>query len=303
MAVPEFQSFMLPILKLFSDGKEHTTNECMNIAINYFDLTEEDIRLIVPSGKQTLVANRVYWSLTYLKKSLLLDTIKRGVYVITERGKQLLDTNPTRIDKKLLSKYEEYRIFSNQEKEKIDNGSEPDNKDNEITPEENIDLIYNKIKNQLSDDLLEIILDKDPYYFERLVMDVLTKMGYGDINDNHNIVTKKSGDEGIDGIINQDRLGLDKIYVQAKRWSGVVGRPELQRFVGALSAKKSNKGIFITTSDFTKEAREYVTNLTQTIILINGKDLTKFMIEYNVGVQTNYSYEIKKIDNDYFEMN
>lgn len=133
-------------------------------------------------------------------------------------------------------------------------------------------------------------------------MDVLTKMGYGDSNNNSNIVTKKSGDEGIDGIINQDKLGLDKIYVQAKRWNENVSRPELQKFVGALSAKKSNKGIFITTSDFTKEAREYAINLSHTIILMNGKDLTRFMIEYNVGVQTNYSYKIKKIDNDYFEM-
>ena len=133
-------------------------------------------------------------------------------------------------------------------------------------------------------------------------MDVLAKMGYGDPNDNSIIVTKKSGDEGIDGIINQDKLGLDKIYVQAKRWNDNIGRPELQKFVGALSSKKSNKGIFITTSDFTKEAMEYANNLSHTIVLINGKNLTKLMIEYNVGVQTNYSYEIKKIDNDYFEM-
>lgn len=302
MAVPEFQGFMLPILNLFSDGNKHTTKECMETVIKYFNLSDEDVKLTVPSGKQTLVANRVYWSLTYLKKSLLLQTIERGIYKITSRGKELLDTSPVRIDKKLLSKYEEYRIFSNQEKGVETNNLESNDNTLEITPEENIDLIYNKIKSQLSDDLLEIILDKDPYYFERLVMDVLTKMGYGDINDNQNMVTKKSGDEGIDGIINQDKLGLDKIYVQAKRWNNVVRRPELQKFVGALSTKKSNKGIFITTSDFTKDAREYVTNLSQTIILINGKDLTKLMIEYNVGVQSNYSYEIKKIDNDYFEM-
>jgi len=301
MAVPEFQGFMLPVLSLFSDEQVHSTNECMKVAIDYFKLDEDDIKLTVPSGKQTLVANRVYWSLTYLKKSLLLDTIKRGEYKITERGKQLLKTNPKRIDKKLLSQYEEYRLFSNQENSEIYIDVQND-KDDDITPEESIDVIYKKINEQLADDLLEIILDKDPYYFERLVMDVLTKMGYGDSNNNSNIVTKKSGDEGIDGIINQDKLGLDKIYVQAKRWNENVSRPELQKFVGALSAKKSNKGIFITTSDFTKEASEYATNLSHTIILINGKDLTRFMIEYNVGVQTNYSYEIKKIDNDYFEM-
>jgi restriction system protein len=301
MAVPEFQSFMLPVLNLFSDNNIHTTSECMDVAINYFKLDDNDIKLTVPSGKQTLVANRVYWSLTYLKKSLLLNTVKRGEYKITSRGQALLKTKPKRIDKKLLSQYEEYRSFSN-----IDNDSNisinNNEKNDDNTPEEEIDKIYKKINEQLADDLLEIILEKDPYYFERLVMDVLTKMGYGDPNNNFNIVTKKSGDEGIDGIINQDKLGLDKIYVQAKRWNENVSRPELQKFVGALSAKKSNKGIFITTSDFTKEAKEYANNLSHTIILINGKDLTKLMIEYNVGVQINYSYDIKKIDNDYFEM-
>lgn len=301
MAVPEFQNFMLPILKLFSDRQIHSINECMNTAIRSFNLNDDDIKQTVPSGKQTLVANRVYWSLTYLKKSLLIETVKRGEYKITERGAQLLSTHPFRIDKKLLSQYEEYRDFSNQRNDnnEYDSSSE---KSDEITPEESIDNIYKKINEQLSDELLEIILDKDPYYFERLVMDILTKMGYGDPDNNSNIVTKKSGDEGIDGIINQDRLGLDKIYVQAKRWNENVSRPELQKFVGALSAKKSNKGIFITTSDFTKDAKEYANNLTHTIILINGKELTKYMIEYNVGVQVNYSYDIKKIDNDYFEM-
>lgn len=301
MAVPEFQSFMLPILNLFADNEIHNTNECMNIAVSSFKLNNDDIKLTLPSGKQTIVANRVYWSLTYLKKSLLIETIRRGEYKITDRGLALLKTNPDRIDKKLLSNYEEYRQFSNQ-----DNSSESnaiiEEKNDDITPEESIDNIYKKINEQLSDELLGIILDKDPYYFERLVMDVLTKMGYGDPNNNSNIVTKKSGDEGIDGIINQDRLGLDKIYVQAKRWNENVSRPELQKFVGALSAKKSNKGIFITTSDFTKEAKKYAGNLSHTIILINGKELTKLMIEYNVGVQVNYSYDIKKIDNDYFEM-
>lgn len=298
MAVPEFQSFMLPILSLFGDNNIHTTNDCMNVAIEYFKLDENDIKLTVPSGKQTLVANRVYWSLTYLKKSLLLDTITRGKYKITDRGLKLLKTNPKRIDRKLLSQYEEYRCFSNQVNDipSLDTDSD---KIDDITPEENIDKIYQKINEQLADDLLEMILDKDPYYFERLVVDLLTKMGYGDSNNNTNTVTKKSGDEGIDGIINQDILGLDKIYVQAKRWNDNIGRPELQKFVGALLA---NKGIFITTSDFTKEAREYAAKLENRIVLINGKELTKLMIKHNIGVQVNYSYDFKKIDVDYFEM-
>lgn len=300
MAVPEFQSFMLPVLKMFSDNLEHSTKECISEVINYFKLNDDEVKTLVPSGKQTLVSNRVYWSLTYLKKSLLIETQRRGVYKITDRGRELLKTNPSRIDKKLLSKYAEYRIFSNQEDkfEEISN----DNQIDDITPEENIDKIYEKINNQLADELLEIIMDKDSYYFENLVMDLFTEMGYGDQKENSNIVTKRTNDGGIDGIINQDKLGLDKIYVQAKRWKSddMVGRTEVQKFVGALSIKDSKKGIFITTSDFTKGAREFVASLP--IRLINGKELVKLMIEHNVGVQTSYTYEIKKVDNDYFEI-
>lgn len=299
MAVPEFQSFMLPVLKLFSDNFEHSTKECINEVIDYFKLSDEEVKMLVPSGKQTLVSNRVYWALTYLKKSLLLETQKRGVYKITDRGRKLLNTNPSRIDKKLLSKYAEYRIFSNME-DKLE--EKEDNQIDDITPEENIDKIYEKINDRLADELLEIIMDKDSYYFENLVMNLFTKMGYGDQKANPNIVTKRTNDGGIDGIINQDKLGLDKIYVQAKRWKSdeIVGRTEIQKFVGALSIKDSKKGIFISTSDFTKGAREFVENLP--IRLINGKELVKLMIEYNVGVQTSYTYEIKTVDNDYFEI-
>lgn len=202
MAVPKFQEFMLPILKIFSDKKEHTTNECIEEMINKFNLNENDIKLLVPSGKQTIVANRVYWSLAYLKKSLLLDTISRGKYIITKRGSDLLKTNPSKIDKKLLSQYEEYRAFSNQNKERKKVLSTDSDESEEITPEENMNIIYKKINEQLAEDLLDIILDKDPYYFERLVIDVLMKMGYGDPEDASNLVTQKSIDEGIDGIIN-----------------------------------------------------------------------------------------------------
>lgn len=302
MGIPEFQEFMLPVLAIFKDKKEHNTRECIETAIKHFSLKNEDIKLLVPSGKQTLVENRVYWSLTYLKKSLLLKTVRRGVYCITNRGIQLLSSNPHKIDRKLLSQYKEYRIFTNQETEdKIiikDNCLEND----KVTPEENIDTIYNRINDQIADDLLEIILERDGYYFERLVMDVLVKMGYGNFREESKIMTPKSNDGGIDGIINQDRLGLDKIYVQAKRWENVIGRPELQKFVGALSERQSDKGIFITTSDFTKDAREYIEKVSQNIILINGERLAKLMIENNVGVQINYTYEIKKVDRDYFDM-
>ena len=303
MGVPEFQNFMLPILRIFEDKKEHNIKECKNAVINFFDLNEDEIKELVPSGKQTLVENRVYWSLTYLKKSLLLKTVNRGIYSITKRGIELLNSNPSKIDKKLLSQYQEYRVFSNQENESVVSLNNNSNEDDERnTPEEIIDKIYNKINNQLAEDLLEIILENDGYYFERLVIDVLFKMGYGDFREDSKLVTQKSNDGGIDGIISQDKLGLDKIYVQAKRWAnGAVGRPELQKFVGALSERQANKGIFITTSNFTKDAREYIEKVSQNIILIDGNLLAKFMIENNVGVQVNYTYEIKKIDRDYFD--
>lgn len=302
MRVPEFQEFMLPILTIFKDKKQHNIKECRDAVIKYFSLTNEETKQLVPSGKQTLVENRVYWSLTYLKKSLLLKTIYRGIYCITNRGIQLLDSNPQKIDRKLLSQYKEYRVFSNKQNENEVITSDNHLESEEITPEESIDRIYNKIENQIADDLLEIILEKDGYYFERLVMDVLFKMGYGNFKEDSKMVTPKSNDGGIDGIINQDRLGLDKIYIQAKRWENVVGRPELQKFVGALSERQANKGIFITTSNFTKDAKEYIEKVTQNIVLINGEKLTKLMIENNVGVQINYTYEIKKVDRDYFDM-
>ena len=203
-----------------------------------------------------------------------------------------------------MSQYKEYRIFSNQEDSvEISNDNETTVINDSKTPEEVIEETFQKLKSQLAEDLLEVILEKDGYYFERLVMDVLIKMGYGNFRESSKEVTKKSNDGGIDGIINEDKLGLDKIYVQAKRWKdGVVGRPELQKFVGALSERQAIKGIFITTSDFTKEAREYIEKVSQNIVLINGTVLTNLMIEYGVGVQTIYTYAIKKIDNDYFEM-
>lgn len=302
MKVPEFQEFMLPILIIFKDKKEHNIKECIDAVIKHFALTNEETKQLVPSGKQTLVENRVYWSLTYLKKSLLLKTINRGIYCITNRGMQLLESKPEKIDKKLLSQYKEYRVFSNQENESEPNTTENYVESEKITPEESIDKIYNKINNQIADDLLEIILEKDGYYFERLVMDVLIKMGYGNFREDSKIITQKSNDGGIDGIINQDRLGLDKIYIQAKRWENTIGRPELQKFVGALSERQANKGIFITTSDFTKDAKEYIEKVSQNIVLINGERLAKLMIENNVGVQINYTYEIKKVDRDYFDM-
>lgn len=302
MAIPEFKSFMLPILKFLSDNQIHTLQECISVVKNEFNLDNNDMNQLIPSKKQTTVYNRVYWSLTYLKKALLIKSEQRGHYRITDRGIELLKSNPTVIDPKLLSKYPEFQDFSNVS-HTINNSnstlsnSNDDSSEEDNTPEEILSNTFDKLSNQLSDELLETIFNHDPYSFEKLVMDLLTKMGYGD--EKLNQVTQKTNDGGFDGIIYQDKLGLDKIYVQAKRWSNNIQRQDLQSFVGALAGINASKGVFITTSDFTNGAKAYAEN--QQIVLINGKSLTKYMIEYNVGVQINYSYDIKKIDNDYFD--
>lgn len=300
MSVPNFQAFMLPILELFKDSKEHTAKECKERVIKEFSLNTDEIMESVPSGRQTVVDNRVYWSLTYLKKALLLKTVTRGQYIITKRGTELLNTNPDRIDKKLLSQYKEYRVFSKQEDLVGEEETETYINTREETPEEVIHEAYEKINRQLADDLLETILSYNGYYFEKLVMDLLTKMGYGNVNTN--TVTKKSNDGGIDGIIYQDKLGLDRICIQAKRWvKGTVGSEEIQKFSGALLQNNVAKGIFITMSTFTKGAKEAAKQIGN-IRLIDGQEFTRLMIEYNVGIQINYTYEIKKLDKDYFDM-
>ena len=292
MAVPKFYEFMLPILELFSDDKIHSLEECIQISIEKFGLSSEDLNEMVKGGKQTKVANRINWSITYLKKALLIETIDKRKFKITQRGKELLSTNPKIINSKLLKQYDEFIKFITPKENKDIFNEEKE----ELTPEEEVANICKTLNTELASEILDTILKISPYAFERLVIDLLEAMGYG-----IGKVTKKSNDEGIDGIIDQDKLGLDKIYVQAKRWENVVGRPKLNEFVGALSVKNSSKGIFITTSDFTEGAKEYINNTKLPIKLINGIELANYMIEYNIGVQNKYSYNIKKIDNDYFE--
>lgn len=296
MAIPSFQSFMLPTLQVFSDGKEHDIREIKEAIIRDFSFTKEDLEEMLPSQRQTRVANRIYWSVTYLRKALLLEMVARGKYQITERGQQLLAKSPKKIDAKLLSHYPEYIAFAG----KSNSDGETCETVGDQTPEDLIDSTISKVNEQLSDDLLALIMQKDYSFFERLVVDILTKMGYGNFKHSKNIVTKKTGDGGVDGIISQDRLGLDKIYVQAKRYSGVVPISTIRDFVGSIPAG-SQKGVFITTSDFPRSATEYIKTRPENIILINGEYLAKLMVEYGIGTQTSHVYEVKKIDNDYFE--
>ncbi len=299
MPVPDFQSLMLPAVKLLKDGKEFNKTEITNSLAKEFNLSEEDLHLLLPSGKQTVFSNRVGWALTYLKKAKVLEAVKRAVVRITPRGQDLLKTEPEHINLKTLEQYPEFvefRLASQQNKgeEKADQGNE--------TPEETLEKIYEELKNTLAQELLECIMKCSPQFFENLVIDLLLAMGYGGSRKDAGQAVGKSGDGGIDGIIKEDRLGLDNVYIQAKRWDSTVGRPVLQAFAGALIGKKANKGVFITTSSFSKDAREYVNTISPNLVLIDGKELANLMIDYNVGVTDVAKYVLKKIDLDYFDL-
>lgn len=301
MSIPSFQDFMLPLLEILKDGKEYHISDFYEKLAEYFKLNEEERRKLLPSGKQEIYKNRIGWARSYLLKAGLIQRLERGIYKITDRGLEVLKQNPKRIDVNYLLQYPEFQEFLN--RGKIDANYGGGLGIGQDTPFETLDKAYQQIKNQLAQELIDRILQKPPSFFEKLIIDLLLAMGYGGSVDDAGKVTGKPSDEGIDGIIKEDKLGLDVIYIQAKRWGPekLVGRPEIQRFVGALAGFGARKGIFITTSDFTKEAKEYIPKNETKIVLINGQMLANLMIEYNVGVFVDTKYEIKKIDNDYFD--
>jgi len=301
MAIPDYQSIMLPLLKLVSDGQEYYLRDIIEKLADEFKLSEKERKELLPSGQQSIFSNRVGWARTYLKQAGLLEATRRGYIRITERGKQVLSQNPKYIDVKFLEQFPEFLEFrqrrrdKNEEKEKIKKEDIPLE-----TPEELLEIAYQKIRNELANEILKQIKKCSPSFFEKLVVDLLVKMGYGGTRKDAGKAIGKTKDGGIDGIIKEDRLGLDIIYIQAKRWEGIVGRPEIQKFAGALQGQRAKKGIFITTSAFTEDAKEYVSKIDSKIILIDGETLAQLMIDYNVGVFPVRTYEIKKIDIDYF---
>lgn len=304
MAIPDYQTLMLPVLKLASDGKEHKFSQAVEELANEFSLTTEERNELLPSGSQAVFNNRVGWARSYLKQAGLLVSPKRGFFSITEKGMELLAKNPTQIDSSVLEQYPEFVEFKNRKKDKSEIGLEPVStfeSESTLTPEDALASAYNKLRLSLESEILCAVKEASPSFFERLVIDLLVKMGYGGNRQDAGKALGKSGDGGIDGIINEDRLGLDVIYIQAKRWEGVVGRPEIQKFAGALQGQRAKKGVFITTSSFSKEAREYVSVIESKIILIDGEHLAKLMAEHNVGVSTVGQYEVKKLDSDYFD--
>lgn len=305
MAIPTYEECMLPLMKIAEDGKEHLFREATDALINQFNLTEKEKQELLPSGSAFVINNRIGWARTYLTKAGLLLKTKRGYFRISEEGKKLLQKEPACINTKMLKEYDAFNEFqTTKEPDNSENNKTEHNIQQSITPHELLESGYLSIKNELADELLSTIKNISPSKFEKLVIDLLVKMGYGGSIKEAATVVGKSGDEGIDGIIKEDKLGLDVIYIQAKKWdSGTIGRPEIQKFAGALLGKKAKKGIFITTSTFTNEAKKYVTDIDAKIILLDGKQLTELMIENNLGVSTQDVYTIKRIDSDYFEEN
>lgn len=303
MAIPDFQTLMLPVLAHVADGKVRALKDIVEALSSEFNLTDEEKSELLPSGSAFTFNNRVAWATSYLKKALLISRPKRGHIEITERGLTVLNSKPQSINMKFLEQFPEYLEFKNSSTDEVvstTSVSSSPSASEQNTPEE---LMANTAKNldvTLAYDLLEIIKSGSPNFFERLVVKLLLTMGYGGSRVEAGRAIGQSGDGGIDGIIDEDKLGLDSIYIQAKRWEGTVGRPEIQKFVGALQGNRAHKGVFITTSDFTKEAQEYVKNINNKVVLINGLTLARLMIENDVGVSTVSTYKVKKIDSDYF---
>ncbi|MBN2654604.1 MAG: restriction endonuclease [Nitrospirae bacterium] len=305
MPIPDYQSLMLPLLKFSGERKEEiTTGEAVDALAKEFRLSDEDLKEMLPSGIQSTFSNRVGWASTYMKKAGLLSATKRGYYQITPRGADLLNKNPERIDVKLLKQYPEFIEFQNRKGTRSGDKSDQHDTPNLIsaTPLETLENAYENLRGELSEELLNKLKLISPFFFERIVVDLLVKMGYGGSRIDAGRAIGKSGDGGIDGIIKEDRLGLDVVYIQAKRWdNNSVGRPDIMQFVGALQAQKATKGIFITTSRFTPDAKNYVSQISSKIILIDGEHLTNLMIEHDVGVSVVSFYPVKKIDADYFD--
>lgn len=301
MAIPDFQSIMRPLLDLSKDGKEHSIQELLEPLALIFHLSEEDQRQLLPSGK-LVFKDRITWARTYLKQAGLLEAVRRGVFRISPRGQEALLKASEKINVEYLLQFKEFADFVQRKRiEETDRSNDLGEVNNLLTPEESVETAFKKFRQELEAEILQTLKSCSPGLFERIVVDVLVRMGYGGNRQDAGQAIGRSGDGGIDGLIKEDRLGLDTIYIQAKKWEGTVSRPEVQKFAGALQGMRARKGILISTSSFTKEAMEYVSHLENKIVLIDGVTLAKFMVDFNVGVRLITTYETKKINLDYFE--
>lgn len=304
--IPKYEEIMLPFLKYLSDKKVHSLSETHDALALDFNLTDDELRELLPSGQQPIFRNRLGWARTYLKKAGLLTSPKRAHFEISDIGLALLKEKPTKITSKFLMRYDDFVDFQTIKKPKIGNEASSQNQldtESDQTPEESLEYAYQKLHSELSKELISIVKNCSPSFFEKLVIDLLITMGYGGSRREAGKAMGKSGDGGIDGIINEDKLGLDVIYLQAKKWENSVPVKEIRDFTGALASKQAKKGIFITTSSFPKSVYEFVEKVQYKIILIDGVRLANLMIEHSVGLSTVSTYHVKTIDSDYFEEN
>ena len=306
MPIPVYDAFYRPLLEFAADRQEHSLKDAIEYLAVKFDVTPEERELLIPSGGQQLLSNRAGWGRTYLAKAGLLEYPKRGVFRITDRGVQALASGAS-IDNKFLRQFPEFREFMSPKSSDTDQSAEPrlgqhavSQGETEATPEELIDRGWQQLHTDLASEILDRIKGCSPVFFERLVVELLVQMGYGGSMADAGKAIGRSGDSGIDGIIKEDKLGLDFIYLQAKKWEATVGRPEIQQFAGALQGQRARKGVFLTTSSFSAEARQYASTIEMRIVLIDGKELARLMIAHGVGVATAATYEVKKVDLDYF---
>lgn len=299
MNIPDYQTLMLPLLTHISDGNEHSFRSLVDELAEEFSLTESERKELLPSGGTFVFDNRIGWARTYMKKAGLLSSPKRGFVQITSRGVSVLAGKPKRIDNKLLRQYPEFVEF--QSSKMVGAKPETDSATEHLDPQESIEVGYQKIRKELGAELLLKVKASSPAFFEKLVVQLLLNMGYGGSRHDAGQAIGRSGDRGVDGVIKEDKLGLDVVYIQAKRWDdGQVSSKEIQAFVGALHGKKARKGVFITSSGFSKAARDYTRDIQDKVVLIDGQQLAELMIDHNVGVSTVATYEIKKLDSDYF---
>jgi restriction system protein len=303
MAIPDFQTLMLPLLKLISDGRAYSIGEATEKIAHQFSLSDQELAAMLPSGRAPLFYNRLAWAKTYLKRAGLIEQPRRGIFLISPSGRQLLAEGPQKIDLRLLQEMPGYANTSDPPEltSASDSTALTDSALVDVTPEEDLERAHAVLRRELAADLINNVKKCTPAFFESLVIQLLLKMGYGGSRQEAGRAVGRSGDGGIDGIINEDRLGLDAIYLQAKRWDGTVGRPEIQKFVGALAGQRASKGVFITTSVFTQEAKEYAERSQYRVVLIDGVRLSDFMIEHDLGVSVAATYQLKRIDSDFFD--
>jgi restriction system protein len=298
--IPDYQSLMLPLLQYAADGEEHSLRESIEALAKSFSLSENDRMQLLPSGRQPVMDNRVGWARTYLAKAGLLEVTRRGHFRITARGREVLRENPELINVRYLDRFPEFVSFRQLSRRTGEDEPRSGEETPDATPEELLEQSYEKLREALAAEVLSRVMSASPAFFERLVVELLVRMGYGGSLQDAGRAIGKSGDDGIDGIIKEDRLGLDVIFVQAKRWQATVGQPEIQKFVGALQGQRARKGVFITTSTFSSDAREYASRIDSKVVLIDGPQLAQFMMDFDLGVTPVASYQVKRLDSDYF---